>query len=798
MADNTTNCYVLYLKKKTEAKVIYMLKSVKSIIFKKLLFNDIHKENYKIISKSKLKNLSFIKIPEELKNSKEDQIKIILMPELDEYQITQYLNIHNDEPDNIKLYAKYLAMITYNQVSINRLKVIKYLNRLLESQSLFWEELYNCNITFNDNFIKRQFNNEKRHNFANNKSITQEMRLFTKEHNYLEDIDKFKDYESIKSGNKYWINTHSTISNNDILEIYKQIPNEYLRYNFIINMLCSRTHCHLILNNYDLLTLIQPMIEKYKSIFKYLIGYAWVTFRQEEVYTRQKIKDTDRIIFDINTVNKLPIYPFGLDDINQNPYACVLINNELMNLNENCISMNMIKDNYTKYYGLTDLETFKKRLNIFVNGNDELGILDKLNWDKMMITGSGMTACAMKYNPLFDICKISAGNEYKDEDFKLFLFHYYKNSDIDLLCTHETMKEFIDEVSNITKILKDNYGDNLILNNVHTSSVIVTDEFILNNIEKIKHKLKNNTISLSWIKYNLENAELKQYFYDTFYSTWKDEQNINILGKNPEYKDIYAYSEYLKKIDLENFKIFLMDYELDELQNKNTDYDKYYFNSSKKIIGKISESIRFQINSKNINRPWEIFKSNTKNAFSTIGRFHMDFVRAGWNGKTLLCLPSFISSMMIQLSTDYKYFASIRNPIEIINKYRSRGFGILLNNKEKIHFIYYNSDVENEKWHKMYKINLKNKASIKNIFGPKKLNDEIFKIAKYFEGVPDECFKNVEHTNFTNTKEAFSSIFTEKLEEFYSFKAINDKGYMTPLNREIIKKAYDVINNIKK
>ena len=30
---------------------------------------------------------------------------------------------------------------------------------------------------------------------------------------------------------------------------------------------------------------------------------------------------SDRIIFDIDTASILPIFPFGLDDINQNPYA---------------------------------------------------------------------------------------------------------------------------------------------------------------------------------------------------------------------------------------------------------------------------------------------------------------------------------------------------------------------------------------------------------------------------------------------------------------------------------------------
>ena len=126
----------------------------------------------------------------------------------------------------------------------------------------------------------------------------------------------------------------------------------------------------------------------------------------------------------------------------------------------------------------------------------------------------------------------------------------------------------------------------------------------------------------------------------------------------------------------------------------------------------------------------------------------MGFVRAIWNGNTVKCLPSYITSMMLQLAVDYKYFSSIRDPVEIINKYRSRGFGIILNDYEKLHMAYYNSvknknSDSNLKWIEMYKVNLKNKNSIHNIFGVKKSSDDIFKPSKFFLGLPEDCFKNI-------------------------------------------------------
>jgi hypothetical protein len=52
---------------------------------------------------------------------------------------------------------------------------------------------------------------------------------------------------------------------------------------------------------------------------------------------------------------------------------------------------------------------------------------------------------------------------------------------------------------------------------------------------------------------------------------------------------------------------------------------------------------------------------------------------------------------------DYKYFAGIRSPFEIILKYNFRGYSILLNKKEIIKIAEYikNSD----KWSKLYNCN---------------------------------------------------------------------------------------------
>ena len=797
--------YILYnnqLKKKDVDNALsnYLIKAIDDNIFKRLIHNEIHKKFNFQVPRSEL---TLIKKKSKTNENPNEIVNVLMMPELNKNQLRIYLNTYNDEPDNLKKYAEYLAIISYNQVYPNRFQVKKYLEKLLEDQSGFWEDDYNCNITLNNIFIKRRFNYDSYsqkilQKSGSNKLVTRMQNIKESELNYLNDLNRYQNNESLfKSGNNYWPGKASIFTNKDIIELYMQIPTEYLKYNFLCNMICSRTHCHLILNNLSLLKLAQPLIEKYKIVFKYFIGYGWLTLCQEEITNCYKHKDSDRIIFDIETASLLPIYPFGLDDINQNPYAVILLDKDLMNLKENCVSMDMIKNNYSKYYGLPDKETFKKRLNIFVNGENRGGILDKINWSNFAITGSAMTACGMKYNPLIDMFKQNTNGDLTDGDFSTYLFHYYNNSDIDLLCTHNSIFDYLDAVNKLIEDLKEESKSELIHSNVHTATIILSEEILNDSIDNLKKHLNNQTIDLDWIKRNYEDLNVKRYFYDNFYVSWKQEQLDMILRTKATMYDTHVYTEYLKYIPVEEFRLYTLDYNIDASVNKKYDYQKNIYNSSDKLICKISESIRFQIKSKGLNRSWEIFKSHNENIFSTVGRFHMGFVRACWNGSTLLCTPSFISSMMLQMSIDYKYFASIRDPIEIINKYRSRGFGIILNDSERIHMAYYNSiksDGEDNKWSNMYNINIKNKESIKNIFGPKKINDQIFKPSKYFEGMPDDCFKNVEHETFENTKEAFGSLYSKETSILYKYKCITDKGYINPLNRYVIKRAYKLIN----
>ena len=834
----------------------YGVKQIDNVVFKKLMYNEIHKrcrfsipvenivKEFGLYEPHKNSQGNFIRGPEysnlvntntnsDNKNENNvclddnldndintidtnSNINVLYMGELNQSQLETYLEIYeNNEKDTLSKFIEFLSIVSYNQINPDRFSVKKKINLLLDGLSEYWEDPHNCNYTLTDKFNKRKFNNINYNGFDTNviKNINSnfEINWNAREINYLNDIIKFNDWKEMCIQKYYVPSTKSEFDSSDIIQIYNQLPSEYTKYMFVSNMLCSRTYCHLILNNKEFLEISRPLFDKYKLVFKYLIGYAWITLKNEEYHIYHKMTDEDRIVFDIDTIGLLPIYPFTFDDINQNPYACLLIDSNIMGIRKNCLTMEMMRD-YSKYYGVCNSVEFKRRLNIFVNnGINKPGILNNIDWDCCAISGSVVTACGMKRNPLMDICKTDNNmGIITDNDLSNYFFHYYNESDIDLICNKKSIYDFIDVVNSFVSKTKLSYN-NISVSNIHTATIILSDEFILENLEAINKALgfdSTDFVNVAFVKSNFSNPEIKKYFYSKYYLEWKKEQ-IEYLKKENKNTTDGLIQDYLKPIPEEEFRLYTLDYELDGNVYTTQDYEKYFYSSTnlstnsnmdkpKLIMAKLSESIRFKVSNPNT-KTLEIFKSRDANFFSVVSRFHMGFVRAFWNGKTLKCLPSYISSMMLQFASDYKYFASIRDPIEIVNKYRSRGFGIILNDYEKLHMAYYNSSTikdndANANWIKMYKVNIKSKQSVENIFGVKKSSDDIFKPSKYFIGIPDDCFKNISHDTVSGFDECFSTLITPSLSGLAKSKAIGDNGKINPLDRNIINLGWNLLN----
>jgi hypothetical protein len=102
-------------------------------------------------------------------------------------------------------------------------------------------------------------------------------------------------------------------------------------------------------------------------------------------------------------------------------------------------------------------------------------------------------------------------------------------------------------------------------------------------------------------------------------------------------------------------------------------------------------------------RPIETFMVIGEDFFKTVARFHLPCVRAYYTGNNVYMTPTFITAMMTNVNVEYKYFSGQRDPVEILNKYRTRGFGTLLNNKEKEYVYTYNK--EHKQYCNMYNLN---------------------------------------------------------------------------------------------
>ncbi len=368
--------YILYNKqvtntnntKEPQGSTGYSLKKVPMGIFKRLLYNDLHKRCKFTILKNRIENQLNIILEgnDEKKSDNEEQIEIIGMPELSEQQLNTYLDLFVSETDNLDKFAEILAILKYEQIAPNNYQASKRLERLLDNQGSYWEDPSNCQYNLNKNFKERRFSNMSlRLTDKTLLNVNQEIKN-AENTNYLQDIVRNTNWVDLNIKSHYFMSKNSKMKIEHFNQIYNEIPNDKLRYNFLCNLLVSRAHCHLILNNRELLIKTKPIFEKYEIIFKYLINYAWLTLRSDETLSRTKTIDADRFIFDLETAENLPIYPFTHEDINLNPYACALFDLKLMNLKNNCMGMDMMKE-YKKYYGLCSLNEFERRLQIFVD-----------------------------------------------------------------------------------------------------------------------------------------------------------------------------------------------------------------------------------------------------------------------------------------------------------------------------------------------------------------------------------------------------------------------------------------------
>jgi hypothetical protein len=319
-------------------------------------------------------------------------------------------------------------------------------------------------------------------------------------------------------------------------------------------------------------------------------------------------------------------------------------------------------------------------------------------------------------------------------------------------------------------------------------------------------KLKYN-VYFNFIPFDM----LMIYYYKTNEELNEEiQENKNILIN--ELKELEELEES-ENIDLNNDNENIIDSEINnnftEKIEINDDFDE-----NKEYT--IKESYKYKITSKLINHDIEIFQTKYDSFFSCVARFHLPCVRGYYNGTETFLLPSCISAMMTMMNLDYKYFAGSKDPVEIINKYRNRGFGTFLNDKEKIKFVEYSNSVE--KWKKLYNLNKKNKKSVDDTLGPIDINNDFYKPRRLLKDNYNEIIPVLDNYKKLNYKiiesitlENNSKIFKEYQKEYnladnleniftqlyISLDFIKTNGYVKQLDKWFIDYGYNIINRTK-
>jgi hypothetical protein len=250
----------------------------------------------------------------------------------------------------------------------------------------------------------------------------------------------------------------------------------------------------------------------------------------------------------------------------------------------------------------------------------------------------------------------------------------------------------------------------------------------------------------------------------------------------------------------------------DNVGKINEGYNKNHVNyDNKQYDSKIKINFKYKIRSPYLDNPFELFMVGYNDFFATVQTFHLPCVRSYYNGTNVYLTPTCITAHLTHMNLDYKYFAGTVDPVEIINKYRMRGFGTWLNEYEKYIYLKYS---ENEKfWKNLLSINFNNSKTIEAILGSLSPDHKIFQPRLYnsddfYDNTPvdldvkynlillkGECCK------INTRKEYFDEIDNRTNMEnnpisymFDNIQTINEKGSIDPIKKWVIEAAWEIMN----
>lgn len=803
------NCvYVLIKKTDDHIPINFYMKNINEDILKEMSDKlvlwktsiDIIK-NEKHFDRGSILNKTLIEPFNQFKFEMDENVLVLPILNISFKNLFSYL--HNIEGSNLDKIYNLVVLSKYFNDDISNIKNQMHLQNTIKNmeESNYWQLPYNCLSNLTKEFKYRKFHNSFRNKLKGKK-------LDENRDNYLEMIFKSSKYVDAsaaieKSGFKlYNITKPCNFTKEDITNLFSSLDGEN-RYYIFSNLMVSKKYCHLVVNNESILEMMKDELKSKAPLFRYLMGYSWLRFYFEESIKKRNLKITDDIIFDINTASKLPVYPFSINFPKMNPYMPIMVEDKVLRAETNIGGVRDYKytdaaSNYQNQ-GICNFNEFKRRLNLFVNNNPENDLFNDVEWSKWKIAigGSVMSACLPKQHKLVNMFSENS----QDEKLIRYFNEYYASSDIDVMFGQEDLFDYLEAVNN--------FHNQIVVNTCIIHSPYAEPEHV-----KLKQLFQIHfCVNEEWVKKNIINSNITfNFIFNNI-----DEKDIQLLFL-PFIKD--SYEKYIEKntkeFSLEKIKILKQNYP-DYFQNI-TEYEiKIHISLSKEPIddnksisngttsyqkyNELKINYKYRIVSPYFNHPLEIFKITGNDHMGAVSQFHLPCVRAFYNGSNVYMTPSCISAHLTYMNIDYKYFSGSKDPIEIINKNRMRGFGTWLNENEIFNFIKYSTQVPS--WANFYgnnnpHITAKNLGGLSlshNLFHPRLIN-----VDEYYDAPPinlengyNDSYEGCE----IKTAEQMSLEYKTKFKietteiDMTSFTTIKHDGFIAPLEKWIIEAYYN-------